>query len=205
MAAKNLPVVAAFDFDKTLTYGDTLVPYAISSIGLAATMFAVGKQLPQLAKFYFDRSQRQQTKEEFLTYCFAGKPLAEMFQTGELFAKHKLPKLLRPQAMERLRWHQMNKHRTILISANLDVYLSPWVKLAGIDDLICSCVAQNEEGLATGKLSGLNCWGKEKTRRLNELLGPKQNYVLYAYGDSQGDEELLAMADYPHYRTFVQP
>jgi phosphatidylglycerophosphatase C len=57
-------------------------------------------------------------------------------------------------------------------------------------------------GHATGRLAGLNCWGPEKVRRLIEYAGPKENYLLYAYGDSRGDREMLNLADNPFYREF---
>ena len=44
---------------------------------------------------------------------------------------------------------------------------------------------------------GKNCWGTEKVRRLQELVGSKEGYVLYAYGDTRGDRELLEYADHP--------
>jgi phosphatidylglycerophosphatase C len=42
-------------------------------------------------------------------------------------------------------------------------------------------------------LAGRNCRGAEKAVRLREYLGPEP-VTLFAYGDSRGDRELLAMA-----------
>ena len=85
----------------------------------------------------------------------------------------------------------------VLISASIDAYLDPWSKLAGFDHVICSRLETTPAGNVTGRLVGLNCWGPEKVRRLEELFGPLKKYTLYAYGDSRGDKELLAGADYP--------
>jgi phosphoserine phosphatase len=46
----------------------------------------------------------------------------------------------------------------------------------------------------------MNCFGPEKVARLTKLLGPKNQYTLYAYGDSRGDRELLELADFKYYR-----
>jgi phosphatidylglycerophosphatase C len=51
-------------------------------------------------------------------------------------------------------------------------------------------------GRATGRLIGGNCRGPEKVRRLREWLGAEPA-ELWAYGDSAGDDELLAFADHP--------
>jgi phosphoserine phosphatase len=42
-----------------------------------------------------------------------------------------------------------------------------------------------------------NCYGQEKVNRLLEVEPDRKNYYLYAYGDSRGDREMLAFADFP--------
>jgi phosphatidylglycerophosphatase C len=51
----------------------------------------------------------------------------------------------------------------------------------------------------TGSLVGPNCRGPEKERRLRAWLDGEGfgSYVLYAYGDSSGDDQMLAMANHP--------
>jgi phosphoserine phosphatase len=68
--------------------------------------------------------------------------------------------------------------------------------------VLASELAIDSQNCITGKLQGKNCWGEEKVAQLNELFGSKDNYILYAYGNSRGDKELLELADYPFYRTF---
>ena len=48
-------------------------------------------------------------------------------------------------------------------------------------------------------LDGANCRAAEKVRRLDEWLAHRQlgDAVIWAYGDSDGDRELLARADHP--------
>ncbi|MCB1149091.1 MAG: HAD-IB family hydrolase, partial [Chlamydiia bacterium] len=58
----------------------------------------------------------------------------------------------------------------------------------------------DSKGVLTGKLLGANCRGPEKVRRILETFGPKESYLLYAYGDSAGDREMLALADHPFFR-----
>jgi phosphatidylglycerophosphatase C len=48
----------------------------------------------------------------------------------------------------------------------------------------------------TGRLDGLNVRASQKALRLAEILGPGP-VELWAYGDSAGDREMLAMADHP--------
>lgn len=196
------PVIAVFDFDNTLTRKDTLVPFLHSIAGSSKTILNIAIELPSLASVLMGFKTRQQGKEGVLTRFLKGMPKNDITKFGEEFAKSSVDPLLNPKAMNRLLWHQEQWHRCILISATLDIYLEPWSQHHGFQNLICSQLEFDSRNIATGRLVGLNCWGPEKARRLLLLLGPRESFTLYAYGDSKGDKELLDMADYPFYRKF---
>jgi phosphatidylglycerophosphatase C len=195
-------IVAAFDFDGTLTTGDSLLPFLLYNAGRVKGTAKLLRALPDLLGFCLCLKTRQEVKEAILAAFFAGHAIRTLREQGERFAREELPKMEVAAGMQRVRWHQEQGHRCVLISASLDIYLAPWAKQAGFDDLLCSRPQVDERGCFTGKLAGLNCWGPEKQRRLEELLGPREGYQLYAYGDSRGDQELLSYATYPFYRTF---
>lgn len=163
-------------------------------------MGSVALAAPSLLACLFNNKYRQIAKETILKRMVGGMPIEVLRTEGEHFALGLLKSKIRPEGMQKLLWHKQQGHRCVLISANLDVYLEPWAVYAGFHDLICSKLEVNQKGNATGKLTGLNCWGPEKTHRLLQLLGPKENFILYAYGDSKGDRPLLELADYPFYR-----
>ena len=116
---------------------------------------------------------------------------------GETFAKEKLSILVTPHRWTRVQRHLQRGNRCILVSANLSLYLKPWGMHAGFETVIASECAVSKQGDLTGCLYGKNCIGPEKARRLMQYLGPRHQYTLYAYGDSLGDREMLALADYP--------
>jgi phosphatidylglycerophosphatase C len=202
MANLSKPIIAAFDFDGTLTYGDSLLPFLSYVSGKTAAGINTFFEIPHLLQYVLGSMDRQGLKEAFLTRFLKGKTRDEISTLGEQFAKEIIPGMVRPEGLQRIAWHKMQGHRCLLVSANLDSYLLPWGRLAGIDDIISSRVEFSSNGFVTGHLQGLNCRGAEKVRRLTEILGPKSEYILYAYGDSAGDRELLAFADYPFYRKF---
>ncbi|WP_028379979.1 hypothetical protein [Legionella cherrii] len=60
----------------------------------------------------------------------------------------------------------------------------------------------DHQGKATGKLRGKRFNGQEKLRRVLECINnPKK---LYAYGDSNGAQEILSYATHPYYRTLTR-
>lgn len=200
MATSSKPVVAVFDFDGTLTYRDSLLPFLHFVSGSTSTLTNLLLETPHVFQYLFNKLDRQGLKEALLKRFIKGKTSQEIQTQAVLFAKQVLPKLVRCEGIKRIAWHKNQGHRCVLISANLDVYLNPWGLQANFDDIISSRIEFSSDNKVTGQLIGCNCRGAEKVRRLTEVVGPRWEYVLYAYGDSEGDRELLDVADYPYYR-----
>lgn len=192
-------IVAAFDFDGTLTYRDTLLPflkYAKGPFYIYSRLVLHALHLLAALK----STSRQKIKESILTSCIAGMSEVEVRKKGTEFAARSLPHLMRPDALHRISWHLEQGHLCILVSANLDLYLEPWAKKMGFHAAITSQCEISSQGFVTGRLSGLNCRGPEKVRRLLQEIGPRETFTLFAYGDSEGDRELLSIADYAYYQ-----
>jgi phosphatidylglycerophosphatase C len=85
------------------------------------------------------------------------------------------------------------------VSASLDVYVEPWAQAQGFDAILSSVLAV-EDGVVTGRLFEGNCYGVEKVRRIRSWLNDRRPEQIWAYGDSRGDREMLALADVAHYR-----
>jgi len=198
----NKPIVAAFDFDGTMTKHDSLYDFFKYSAGSLETYFIFLQHLPKFIGFGLKIFSRKDLKESLFKSFFKGMSIADLRLKGEDFANNVIPKLLKKESIAKLKWHQEQGHRCILVSANMDVYLDYFTKNNQFDDCLCTKAAFDEKGLVTGYIQGKNCRGEEKVHRLTELLGSKENYTLYAYGDSDGDKELLELADYPFYRVF---
>jgi len=196
------PVVAAFDFDGTLTRRDTLLSFLFYTLGIVTVIRHAVMLSPTLLGYALGWIRNDVAKERVFARCLAGIGLDDLMRQGERFATEVLPGLLRKEALARLDWHKKQGHRCIVISASLDLYVRPWAMKMGFDDVIASHLETLDDGTITGNLSGGNCFGTEKVIRLEALLGPTNGYTLYAYGDSRGDSELLSAADHAHYRHF---
>ncbi|MBO8242358.1 haloacid dehalogenase-like hydrolase [Prochlorococcus marinus XMU1410] len=107
---------------------------------------------------------------------------------------------LNPAAIKRLEWHKKNKDRIILCSASPRLILQPLANKLDVE-LICTEV-KYKTGNWFPKIISPNCKGIEKLNRLSEYLGSLENLIIEAYGDSEGDKELLEKANLPHYKNF---
>ena len=197
------PVVAAFDFDGTLTRHDTLFPFLLQVAGPVKLLIKIIYLIPILTAYALGLMRNDIAKIKVLRRFLADMEMTTLQQHALQFAEQKLPTLLRPEAMQRLAWHKQQGHRCVVVSASLELYLRPWASTAGFDDVLGSRLEELDNGRTSGKLLGENCFGPEKMRRLASLLGPREGYTLYAYGDSRGDKELLSAADYPFYKSFT--
>lgn len=202
MQVPESSIIAAFDFDNTLTTRDSLLPFLFYSTNKFKACFYLILLLPAFISFLLKIKTRQEVKEKILSRFFKGISYQTLQSWGKDYADNQLDRYLNPEAIEKLRWHQSKGHRCFLISASLEFYLQPWALRHGLEDVIASQLEIDPAGLVTGRLKGLNCWGPQKVSRLRAYLGEAAYLQLYAYGDSRGDEELLQLADYPFYRRF---
>ena len=194
--------IAAFDFDGTLTYRDSFFTFLIYTFGYWGFIRRVLPILPKLVLYLLGKVSRVEAKEALLAQFFKGVPVEKVLKLGEVFAKEKLPSQFRPEALDRLHWHQKQGHRCMIVSASVNVWLEPWAKVNGIETVLSSRLEVDDRQLVTGKLEGKNCRREEKVIRLKEELGALDQYVIYAYGDTVGDKEMLEAADFPFYRKF---
>jgi phosphatidylglycerophosphatase C len=194
------PVVAAFDFDGTVTTRDSIVPFALHVGGTAPVAARIGWGLPRLL-IAVARGDRDRLKEEAARVVFAGRKAIDVDAAGVEFAAFVMRSWLRADTVARLRWHQGAHHETAFVSASFANYLRPLARTLGVDGVISSELVVGASGTLTGDLAGGNCRGAEKVRRLHAWLdehhGGRSNVELWAYGDSAGDRELLADADHP--------
>lgn len=186
--------VAFFDFDGTLTRGDSLLPFLRMLVGPGRFYKNLARLSPVFVAYALKILDNGLAKEIVLRNYLSGMRLDELNDAGQKFATEVLPKIECTTGMARLHWHQSQGHLCVLVSASLDVYLKPWAAQAGFDDYITSSLEVDAAGFVTGRLKNGNCFGDEKVRRIKFWLQDKGVSGEYAYGDSKGDLPMLHFA-----------
>jgi len=193
-ATAGHPGVAAFDFDGTLARRDTLVPFLRHACGIPRVVAAT-------ARAALRARDRDTLKVGAIGHLFRGRTAADVDALGRAYVP-RLVELVRPEMVERVRWHRAEGHAVVIVSASLGVYLRPLADRLRLDAALAVELVMGADGVLTGAVVGdLNTRGPEKVARLRvwtaQRFGADVPFELWAYGDSAGDEELLALADHP--------
>lgn len=189
--------VAAFDFDGTITRRDSLLPFLALVRGRARLAAALVAQAPGLARMALGRGDRDAEKERLIGRLLGGLDTGYVTDWGVRYAgslNEERP--FRSEVLALVDHHRARSHTLVIVSAAPAVYLEPLGALLGFDAVLATRCEVGSDGRLTGRLDGPNVRGDEKAARLRAWLGPRP-YELWAYGDSQGDAALLAMADHP--------
>ena len=197
-------VVAAFDFDGTLTRRDTLLPFLVRGLGWPQFLLVLLRSSPWLLAYTLRLLPNDVAKQRLFLAAFKDRTLTDMQEWTRRLLTHDLPGQLQAWTMQRLVWHQAQGHCCVIVSASPDIYLLAVAQKLGFDGLICTEMAV-DAGRLTGWMRTPNCHGEQKVVRFKSWLAQRFSpaageLTLYAYGDTPGDWPLLQMAQHAWYR-----
>ncbi len=196
------PVVAAFDFDGTLTWRDTLLPFLRRLLGTPGLLWVLLCCSPWLLAYVLRLTPNHRAKARLLQAAFAGRPVPAVQRCAQAFVQHELPAQWRPWALRRLVEHQHSGHRCLIVSASTSPYMHLVGASLGVDTVLCTELEVQDDRY-TGRLATPNCHGEEKVRRLQAWLAAEYGetpVTLHAYGDTRGDLPMLGLAQEAWYR-----
>ncbi|MDR0184507.1 HAD-IB family hydrolase [Lysobacter arvi] len=190
--------LALFDFDGTLTTRELMPDF----VRMATTKrrLVVGQIVlaPVIVGYKARVVSGNAVRERIADFAFRGLPQRMLQTAGERFARETIPAALRPDAMARVQWHREQGDTIAVVSGSFDLYLSHWCAQHGLA-LLCSSL-EARDGVMTGRFAGAQCVGAEKARRVREHYDLSRYSVVYAYGDTHEDRDLLALAHCRWYR-----
>ena len=190
-----------FDFDGTITKKDTFTEFLIFALGRRRLFVFLLFHIHLLLLCVFDVISIGFIKQKIIYRFFKGYS-EEYFQNiASNFVDKKIPNIIRESALKKLIWHKKQNHQVVIVSASFKNWLKIWCEQYDIE-LLCTEL-EVKKGTLTGYFFKPNCYGLEKVDRIKEKYELNNYSQIYAYGDSSGDKEMLLLANYAYYKTFI--
>lgn len=199
--AKNtVKTLSVFDFDGTLTYHDSFIPFLKFAFGRRKFARRIIKMVFPTLRCFRRKLTRDELKEVLIKTFLTDIKEEWLKEKAEAFCKAYWTKLMRPAGLLAVA-EEINRHAEVTIcSASPAMVLQPFADRLGIK--LIGTTLEVVDGVLTGKIIGNNCRCGEKIKRLERVYGDLTQYHLRAWGDSRGDHELLYAAQDPHWRYF---
>ncbi|AZH07724.1 HAD family hydrolase [Proteus mirabilis] len=189
-----------FDFDGTLTYHDSFIPFLKFAFGRRKFARRIIKMVFPTLRCFRRKLTRDELKEVLIKTFLTDIKEEWLKEKAEAFCKAYWSKLMRPAGLLAVA-EEINRHAEVTIcSASPAMVLQPFADRLGIK--LIGTTLEVVDGVLTGKIIGNNCRCGEKIKRLERVYGDLTQYHLRAWGDSRGDHELLYAAQDPHWRYF---
>lgn len=190
-AQSHCAPLVVWDVDRTLTRGDTLIPFLREVVGPTQWASVLRRTAAETA---WHGASRSYLKDRLLRRCLAGREYAEVMGVAQDHARRLQTWGCRPDAVARWAWHRARGDRLVLASASLGLYLEPLAELLGAERVLATGL-QVEAGRLTGAMSTANCRGPDKARRIGDLITDTRPASVWVYSDSRSDRPSLDLAD----------
>jgi len=192
--------IALFDFDGTITHKDSLADFIQFAVGKPAYYLGLLQLSPILVAYKLKLISNHRSKEMLISHFFRGWDADRFQATADKYSSEHLAEIVRHNAMQQINWHISQGHEVVIISASMESWLKAWCEQHGLA-LIATRLEINSNTLS-GKFATPNCHGEEKLNRILQEYDLSSYDAIYAYGDSDGDKQILDIADIKYYKHF---
>jgi HAD superfamily hydrolase (TIGR01490 family) len=189
--------LALFDFDHTITYVDTYSRFLRASARPGQRKRGELSVAPWLLSYKLGLISAPRLRARATLVAFRDRIESEVREAGLRYAQTELPRMVRPEMLERIDWHQSRGDAVVVVSGSLDVYLRPWCDALGLG-LICNEL-ESESGRLTGRYHACDR-ATDKAVQIRARYDLAAYAELHAYGDSREDRPMLALARHRWFR-----
>jgi len=189
-----------FDFDGTITTDDSLIKFIRYAVGDIKAIWGILLLSPMLISYKLKLIPNDQAKQRVIAHFFKGMAEQQFRNIAKEYSLTQINTILRPKAMAKIAWHKEQGHTIVIVSASIECWLKPWCDKNEVD--LIATKLEIKEGIVTGRFLTKNCYGFEKARRVKHAYILEHYDLIYAYGDSRGDQELLNLAHKKYYQHF---
>lgn len=191
-----------FDFDGTLTKKDTFIEFIKFCKGQYQFLLGILILSPVMVAFKLRLIPNWRAKEILFGFFFKGISQKEFQKKGKEFASEILPSLIRASTEKCVEHYKSAGFRMVIVTASAEEWIRPWASARGISEIISTTWEVNN-GIITGKISGQNCYGMQKRKRIESEIDLSKYKTIVVYGDTSGDREMLELGTQKFYKHFT--
>jgi len=183
-----------FDFDKTLTFTDTLLPLSLHLLKRTGKRYNYIKLIYNYLLFRLSLRDEDVVKKNFCSILVQGKSVNQIDVIVKDFYTEYSGRLFNPVTLKILTSEVNKGNHCFIISSNFSFFLQPLTNIFHING-VESTTAEVRNDIYTGLISGHNYSKQEKWERAVKLKTEFTYNEIAAYGDSRGDYEMLNNSD----------
>jgi HAD superfamily hydrolase (TIGR01490 family) len=194
-------MLVLFDFDGTLTTEDSSTHFFKH---INRTPFFLFKKYLLYAPFrllfslgFIDEYSLKIRRNKIMMAEWSYEDLKKI---GNQYSLYVLPKIIKCSANEKIKEYKNLGAKILIVSASIDIILEAWCKLNNFT-LITNELEQ-KDGYITGRYTKADCNYIQKRIRIEEVVDITLYNVIHAYGDTEGDKEMLSLASKSFYNFF---
>jgi HAD superfamily hydrolase (TIGR01490 family) len=195
-----MKTLALFDFDGTISDRDSMIDFIRFAVGARRFLIGVFRLSFIIVGYALGLISDVKAKRRVLAYFFGGVDYARLLEIADRYAAQRIDRIIRPKALEKIRWHLSEGHSVAIVSASVELWLQKWSKNFGLT--LIATKPEIIDSRFTGNLASPNCKGAEKITRIREIYDLSQYQEIYAYGDSKADRPMLSLSSRSFYKPF---
>lgn len=193
-----MPNIALIDFDNTITTADMFVPFVRYAVKSSHAPLIKILLAPVILGYKLKLISPSITRQIIAYAVFRGRHAKDIIEMGRYFSRTAVSQVIRPPMLERIAWHRSQGDEVVVVSASLNFYLDDWCRRHEVA-LICSEL-EVKSGVFTGRYLDGDCSGPGKVRKIRAKYDLTQYSMIYAYGDSEEDHEMMNTAHKKFFR-----
>lgn len=184
----------AFDFDKTITFSDTILPVCKYLCREYHSNFSF--LLIQLSYLLFriNLISSMTFKENIIRLLLEGKNIMEIESKVENFFIRNRSELFNTDIVKIIADEKKLGNKVVIISSNLNLFINPAKNILNVDDVFATKVKITRDK-AGDSIEGETCSGFEKAKVIKKYASQFKFDEIISYGDSSGDFEMFKVSD----------
>ena len=188
-----------FDFDGTLTYSDTMFLY-LKFYNPSKFRIQFIKHIPLFILLKLNLLEAEKVKKSFIYSILKGEKKEKIEKKSQLFFDQYYPEIFRGNALDFIKNIDYSQTDCYIVSASLDIWVKPFAEKFKMN--LLATQAEFKDDIFTGNFVGNNCNGVEKVNRIKAEITDKKYDKIIAFGDTFGDQPMLAWADEGQFKFF---